>query len=957
MRKTFLEYVAEDLLKKYGTDLSRITLVFPNKRASLFLNEHLARMADGPLWSPVYTTISQLFRDRSERVVADNIKLVCDLYRIYVQCTGTTETLDHFYGWGMLMLSDFDDIDKNLADATDVFRNLSNIHELDDISYLSEEQREVLKRFFSNFSDDYNTELKNRFLQLWQNFGNIYNSFNDHLQEEGLAYEGALYREVVNNDLATYDADTYIFVGFNMLQKVEQKLFTLLAKAGKAKFYWDFDRYYMEGANNEAGYYIRQYLEAFPNELFNRDDEIYNNFRTEKVLRFISASTETIQGRFVGHWLQNEDFVRAGRKTAVVLCDENLLQTVVHSLPSEVENVNITTGFPLAQSPVFSFVNALINLQTIGYTKSTERYRLQYVRAVLRHPYSLFLSDNCTEQLRALEEHHTYYPSRQEMAVDEGLTLIFANLEEGVADVQTYHAKLVDWILSMLKTVGKRTQETDDHLMKEAIYRMYTLFNRLHELIVSGDLSVDLITLLRLITQLVQSTSIPFHGEPAIGLQVMGVLETRNIDFDNVLLLSCNEGNMPKGVNDASFIPYAIRKAHSLTTIDHKVAIYSYYFHRLLQRAQNITILYNSATEDGHTGEMSRFMLQMLVESGHKIERLSLQAGQMPNVLQPHAVEKTDSIMQQLMKLDKLSPTAINRYLRCQLLFFYNTVAGLKESDEETDDIDNRTFGNIFHKGSQLIYEQLMDANFTVSENAIKDFLADKSALLRIVDRTFNEELFKVANANQHPQYNGLQLINRGVIISYLKKLLQMDLSLTPFRILAMEKPVEQEVVFNVDGKAHTLTIGGYVDRLDEVEEGNGKVIRVVDYKTGRKPQTAVAAFEDIFSGDKVTKNHADYYLQTFLYAAIVRDSLKWNKQKLPVSPALLFIQQASAEENDPVLRVGKERINDIAVYHNDFWAHLKALLSEIFNKERAFMPTKDRERCTRCPYRQVCYQ
>lgn len=957
MRKTFLEYVAEDLLKKYGTDLSRITLVFPNKRASLFLNEHLARMANGPLWSPVYTTISQLFRDRSERVVADNIKLVCDLYRIYVQCTGTTETLDHFYGWGMLMLSDFDDIDKNLADATDVFRNLSNIHELDDVSYLSEEQREVLKRFFSNFSDDYNTELKNRFLQLWQNFGNIYNSFNAHLQEEGLAYEGALYREVVNNDLATYDADTYIFVGFNMLQKVEQKLFTLLAKAGKAKFYWDFDRYYMEGANNEAGYYIRQYLEAFPNELFNRDDEIYNNFRTEKELRFISASTETIQGRFVGHWLQNEDFVRAGRKTAVVLCDENLLQTVVHSLPSEVENVNITTGFPLAQSPVSSFVNALINLQTIGYTKSAERYRLQYVRAVLRHPYSLFLSDNCTEQLRTLEEHHTYYPSRQEMAVDEGLTLIFANLEEGVADVQTYHAKLVDWILSMLKTVGKRTQETDDHLMKEAIYRMYTLFNRLHELIVSGDLSVDLITLLRLITQLVQSTSIPFHGEPAIGLQVMGVLETRNIDFDNVLLLSCNEGNMPKGVNDASFIPYAIRKAHSLTTIDHKVAIYSYYFHRLLQRAQNITILYNSATEDGHTGEMSRFMLQMLVESGHKIERLSLQAGQMPNVLQPHAVEKTDSIMQQLMKLDKLSPTAINRYLRCQLLFFYNTVAGLKESDEETDDIDNRTFGNIFHKGSQLIYEQLMDANFTVSENAIKDFLADKSALQRIVDRTFNEELFKVANANQHPQYNGLQLINRGVIISYLKKLLQMDLSLTPFRILAMEKPVEQEVVFNVDCKTHTLTIGGYVDRLDEVEEGNGKVIRVVDYKTGRKPQTAVAAFEDIFSGDKVTKNHADYYLQTFLYAAIVRDSLKWNKQKLPVSPALLFIQQASAEENDPVLRVGKERINDIAVYHNDFWAHLKALLSEIFNKERAFMPTKDRERCTRCPYRQVCYQ
>ena len=957
MRKTFLEYVAEDLLKKFGTDLSRVTLVFPNKRASLFLNEHLARMADGPLWSPVYTTISQLFRDRSERIVADDIKLVCDLYRIYIQCTGSTETLDHFYGWGMLMLSDFDDIDKNLADAADVFRNLSNIHELDDVSYLTDEQREALKRFFSNFSDDYNSELKKRFLQLWQNFGDIYNRYNAHLQEEGLAYEGALYREVACNENVSFDADAYVFVGFNMLQKVEQKLFARLEKAGKAKFYWDFDRYYMEGANNEAGHYIRQYLDAFPNELFNRDEEIYNNFCQEKKLQFVSASTETIQARFVGHWLQNDAFVQAGRKTAVVLCDENLLQTVVHSLPPQVESVNITTGFPLAQSPIFSFVNALISLQTAGYTKSSARYRLQYVRPVLRHPYSLFLSENCSKLLATLEEHHTYYPLRQDLAIDEGLTLLFADLEEGVADVQTYHARLVEWMLQLLKCVGTSTQETNDHLMKEAIYRMYTLFNRLHELIISGDLSVDLITLLRLITQLVQATSIPFHGEPVVGLQVMGVLETRNLDFDNILLLSCNEGNMPKGVNDASFIPYSIRKAHGLTTIDHKVAIYSYYFHRLLQRAKNVTILYNNSTEDGHTGEMSRFMLQMLVESGHHIERLSLQAGQTPNVLQPHAVKKTQSIMEEMLKLEKLSPTAINRYLRCQLLFFYNIVAGLKESDDETDDIDNRTFGNIFHKSSQLIYEQLMDGNSAVTDRAIKDFLADKSALQRVVDRAFNEELFKVSNTNQRPEYNGLQLINRGVIISYLKKLLQMDLALTPFRILAMEKQVYNDVLFHVDGKQHPLKIGGYVDRLDEVDEGMGKVIRVVDYKTGRKPQAGVAAFEDIFSGEKVTKNHADYYFQTFLYAAIVRDSAFWNAQKLPVSPALLFIQQASAEENDPVLRLGKERVDDVAAYRDEFWAGLQSLLEEIFDKDRPFEPTEDRERCTRCPYRQVCYQ
>ena len=245
MNKTFLEYVAEDIISKYGTDLSRIAVVFPNKRAALFLNEHLARLAGQPVWSPAYITISDLFRQHTDLKTADPIKLICDIHKSFTKCTGIDETLDHFYGWGQLLLADFDDIDKNMADADSIFCNLKDIHELDDISYLDDEQKEMLARFFANFSDDIDSELKKRFLSLWSHFGDIYHDYNRRLTEQGIGYEGAIYRKVASEQTLHLKYDKYLFVGFNLLQKVERLLFSRLMKENKAKFYWDFDEYYM----------------------------------------------------------------------------------------------------------------------------------------------------------------------------------------------------------------------------------------------------------------------------------------------------------------------------------------------------------------------------------------------------------------------------------------------------------------------------------------------------------------------------------------------------------------------------------------------------------------------------------------------------------------------------------------------------------------------------------------
>ena len=951
--KSFLEYVAADLLQKYGTNLSRIAVVFPNKRAALFLNEHLARLAGKPLWSPHYITISDLFRSHSQRQVAEPIQLVCELHQSFTQCTGIDETLDHFYGWGQLLLSDFDDLDKNMASAEHVFANLRDIHEYDDISYLTEEQRTILHQFFSNFSEEHNSELKRRFLQLWSHIFDIYQSFNQKLAEQGLAYEGALYREVAECEDITFEYDTYLFIGFNMLQQVEQTLFRRMKQQGKARFYWDYDHYFL---NNEAGYYIAQYLSDFPNELDDRDDSLYNNFTRQKTITYISAPTENIQARYISTWLRQQNRIADNRRTAVVLCNENLLQTAIHCIPTEVEKVNITTGYPLSQTPITSFVNLLVNLQTNGYVTETRHYRLRHVNHVLRHPYAHYVSSECNNLHKELNTQKIYYPDADQLSKNEGLQLLFSMAH---GSVEQFNSTLLLWLMSVIRHIAKNisTEEVEPSpLTQESLFRMYTLLNRLSDLVESGNLKVDIITLQRLITQIISATSIPFHGEPIEGIQMMGVLETRNIDFEHILLLSCNEGNLPKGLSDTSFIPYSIRKAYGLTTIDHKVAIYAYYFHRLLQRASDITLVYNNSTNDGQTGEMSRFMLQMMVESGHNINLLTLQAGQAPIQKTLRPVAKTEAVMQLLRKRfedNLLTPTAINRYMRCQLQFFYHYVSGIIEPDNEDEDmIDNRTFGNIFHLAAQLIYEKLMQKCHQILAKDIEYLLQNEVDIERVVDEAIKRELFQIKDATRRlPPLDGLQIINREVIIKYIRQLLEIDRRLTPFTILGLEKKVKINYEIVAGNERFTTTLGGMIDRLDSITTPDGKeLVRVIDYKTGSRRLKALADVDAIFAQESL-KDHSDYYLQAFLYSHIVRQ----KSHDIPVAPALIFIQHASGDDYNPTLCLGHEPVNDIATVSESYMQHLSSLISDIFNPAISFSPTDERKRCSNCPYAHLC--
>lgn len=952
----FLQLVAHDLYTKIGNDLSRTVLVFPNKRANLFFNEYLAEESDQPIWSPAAMSISDLLQKLSVQKAGDPIRLVCELYKVFKEETESRETLDDFYFWGELLISDFDDVDKNMVDADKLFSNLQDLKNLmDDYEFLDEEQEEAIRQFFQNFSIERRTELKEKFISLWDKLGIIYHRYREKLAELGIAYEGMLYRNVIEQlDTDRLKYDKYVFVGFNVLNKVEKEFFQKLQKAGKAMFYWDYDLFYTQRiSKHEAGEFIKRNLIDFPNEL---PESYFDIFRKPKKIRYISASTENAQARFLPEWVKatqtHTTQIVSEKENAIVLCNEALLLPVLHSIPQDVQNVNITMGFPLAQTPVYSFINAAMELQTNGYRPDTGRFTYEAVSKILKHPYTRQLSDHATRLERELTKTNRFYPLPSELKKDDFLTILFTP--------QSNIRELCDYLLRLIKSISilyRKEGEYDDifnQLYRESIFQSHLKINRLYSLIESGELSVRTDTLKRLITKVLTASNIPFHGEPAIGLQIMGVLETRNLDFRNLIMLSLNEGQLPKAGGESSFIPYNLRKAFGMTTIEHKNAVYAYYFYRLIQRAENITLLYNTSSDGLNRGEESRFMLQLLVEGPHEITREYLEAGQSPQNTLEIQIEKTPEILRRLYRAYDtaqpesviLSPSALNTYLDCRLRFYYRYVAGLKTPDEVSAEIDSALFGTIFHLSAQLAYTDLTANGKMIQREDLERLLRDEIKLQGYVDQAFKQELFKVA-PEEKPEYNGVQLINSKVIVSYLKQLLRNDLQYTPFEMVAMEKKVSEKITIQTALGPLTLRLGGTIDRMD-AKEGT---LRIVDYKTGGSPKIP-ANIEQLFTPSEMRPN---YIFQTFLYAAIMS-----RKQPLMVAPALLYIHRAASESYSPVIEMGEPRkpkipVNNFAFFEDEFRERLQALLEEIFDEKELFTQTEDIKKCAYCDFKAIC--
>ena len=952
----FLQTVANDLYQKYDGDFRHLTIVFPNKRASLFFNKEIVKLAGRPVWTPAYTSIGELFRSMSPLTVADPILLICQLFRIYQRVSGSQETLDHFYSWGEIMLSDFEDVDNNMADATRLFHNIENLSDLTDSDYLSENQVQAIQQFFHNFNPVAKTELKERFLSIWNMLQPIYQQFRDALRQQHYAYEGMLKRDVIEHwDDSLLDQQmTYAFVGFNVLSKSEQQLFKHLRDSGHARFYWDYDHSYI-GQQTEAGRFISENLQHFPNELPS-DADCYHQFSTDKHITYVASPTETAQAHYICPWLEHLS-QEIGTDTAIVLCNEAITQSVLHSIPTST-SINVTMGLPLQQTPVASFIDVLLDLQLHGRAHSAA-WRYSYVANVLHHPFTLRLAGNsATELINDLQQHNVMYPEQQRLTVNEFLQTLF--------QPQTDNISLMRYLADILHSLGRSmTRQEDQPLNVEAVFNAYTIVNRLISIHETGLLSVSQETLARLLRQIIRGKSIPFHGEPAEGLQIMGILETRNLDFRNILMLSTNEGYLPRPDHRSSFIPYNLREAYGMTTIERQNSLYAYYFYRLLQRTKNATLVYNSSTDGLSRGEMSRFMMQLLTERPG-IVQTAVTAGS--SMLQPHAysVTKTPAVIQRLRQLFDwsqsrsdgqramtLTPTSLNTYINCPLQFYLHYVAALRTDEDVSEEVGNDMFGTLFHYCMEHIYKDVFGLGREIQSHELLQLAQQQQTLSALVDEAFNVEYFKKgADAkHQQPRYNGEQLLNRQVIITYVKKQLQYDATRCPLTVICTEDHSHSAYI---DFPLHTsdgtpdgtvrLRLGGTIDRIDCVTSGNVRQIRIVDYKTSASEQKATT-IDQLF--DPTQSRRAYHLLQALYYCDVVSLSGQdpWTKE--PLQPALMYVKIAR-EQN---MGITDYRLQVHDEYHN----RLLQLIGDIFNPSIPFCQSPSTHHCQYCDFADFC--
>jgi len=959
----FLRLVANNLLKRFGTNLAELTVVFPSRRARLFFNQYLYEEVNHPLWSPQYISIDELFESVSPYRKADTIQLTGDLYQSYAAVYGAhsetplKETLDEFFFFGEILLNDFDDIDKNLVNAKLLFSNLHDLDQLkDDFSHLSENQKEALSRFRNIFFGDGDgrdatnrvSTLKTAFASIWNLLGDVYSALKEKLRLQGIAYPGMLMRDVIENESIEFSGKQYVFVGFNVLNKCEEYLFKRLKH--KSLFYWDYDTYYL---HSEAGRFIRKNISAFGSALDDSEFDVFLNHHKE--ITFLAASSESGQTGVVPLWidslLQSTDFTEPD--SAVVLCNEAVLPAVIHTIPpTGVENVNITMGFPITQTPIAGFLQVLSDLQTKGSASSGVFY-YKYALPVLRHPYTRIIFPEAPEIERAITEGNIFFPDKK-ILKNEAIFTSTADATE-----------LCRYLLDLIESLGKSYKTVQDFndvyngLYQESIFRVYQVVTRLCGLLVSGELLLEKPTFIRLLRNLLSVTNVPFHGEPVKGLQIMGVLETRTLDFKNLLLLSVNEGFMPGGSNDNTFIPEFLRKHFEMSTIDHQDSIYAYYFYRLIQRAEKITFVYNTDKTQTGKAEMSRFLLQLLIDPQLNIQRRTLQSSIKPWHAQAIVVPKTNEIIQKIKDLydfntnpnaKPLTPSHLNTFIDCSLRFYLQKIQGYESPDELTDELDSSVFGTIFHQAAESLYHEIgrtggekQFAPFVVEKEHLDVYLQKDSdfRIRKLVSQAFEKVYFK-GRVVDETQYNGEQLINFNVICKMLKRLIEFDRQWTPFTVIGLEW--KDYHFFELEDYPVKLKIGGVIDRLEIKDEKQW----IFDYKTGGSAKTFKSLEDLVTEKDK----RASHIFQTFVYASVLSHLTPSN---LPIVPALLYMQDTGKENYSPVIEYEKEPLADFCDLNPYFEKLYLQKVSSLFDPEIPFQQTAFDSNCTYCEFKGLC--
>jgi len=950
----FLEKIAKHLYSTYGDELKDCCVVFPNRRAGLFFNKYLSGLTEKPIWSPRIFTITDLMVKLSSLEPADEFYILFELYDIYCQEKNVRESFDDFYFWGEIMLSDFDDIDKYLVDAPDLFRNISELKSIEDqFSYLTEEQIRVIKRFWQSFESERKSKHKGEFMETWRILFAIYSRLRQKLENHKTGYEGMIYRDVaekLNHDiLLSFPYRKVFFIGFNALNECERVFFKHLAAKGLAEFYWDYDDYYLKNKNHEAGRFIRNNIREFGSVDM---DFIRNSLTEKKNIQVISVPSAVGQAKVLPELLK--DFKDISHETAIVLADEELLVPVLHSLPESIGEFNITMGYPVNETPVYSLIEHIIDLQHNCRKYNSQQWGFYHrdVLAILRHPMIYQRSESViTELIKEITSRNKVYIADKEFHHNSLLSTIFNKINEA--------KQIPGYLLNILEILARENFGQDHNqaaLENEILFQLYIRIKRLKEVIDKSTIDFNTITLYRLLRKSLMNTRIPFSGEPLVGLQVMGVLETRGLDFKNLIILSMNEDIFPGSPISHSFIPHHLRFGFNLSTLEHQDAIYAYYFYRLIQKAENIILLYNSKTEGLSTGEKSRFVQQLLFDPGFSLNERIMAYNIQANPEKPVIIDKDkriELILNEYIsgKTNKkfLSPSALNAYMDCSLRFYFRYIAQLEEPEEITEEIDQLIFGNMLHASINKLYKPF--GSTSIHAESLNELLHNKQMIDNAIRYAFSQEYQFTENSDKM-EIQGRNVITCEILEQYLIQIITTDMAYTPFRIIDMEGTYTYNTPVGNEANTMQIKIGGKIDRIDTTDHE----IRIIDYKTGRVDRK-ISTLDDLFDRDQKERNHAVF--QTLLYAKLFYHSGQEIKQA--IVPGLYPIRELNNDDFDYHLMLGaqkkKEKIKDYKDIDEIFTEKLRDIIQEIFNPAIGFHPTHITENCEHCPYCGICHR
>lgn len=944
--KPFLELVAEHLYKIHGNGISNLTLVFPNRRASLFFSRYLSKLIDKPIWFPETTTVSDLMYTLATVKPADALMLNYKLYKAYIQATQTLEPYDEFYFWGNVMLADFDQIDKYLVDPKKLFTNINDLKSIaQQFNEFDKDTLEIINQFLNIFSHTDESQIQSRYSKIWANLYEIYNTFTNNLILEGEAYEGLAYRiaaiNLLKDDSITQDK-TYVFIGFNALSKSERQLLIHLKNQGKAIFYWDYDNYYVKPniehiVEHEAGLFMRQNLKDFPNALSNVDFDYIANKNLNKKITLIASPLEVLQAKIVPTILdeltpENTD----NTTTAIVLPDEKLLLPLLSALPEKYSNANITMEYPLRETSAYSFIDALLNLHKLSDKQAKFYYR--DVLAILLHPYIQMVCPNEATNIRnAIIERQLLNLTPDTFSGNNTLELIFTPVSKG-SELAGY---LTSCINAMVAQLSDHLKTNDDKLQFEIEYLLTInrTLKRLSRVISEIDEEYPNKIFRSYLTKALTEQRTSFIGEPLSGIQIMGFLETRNLDFRNLVILSVNDNLLPGNHFKPSFITPSLRKAYGLPDYTHQNAIYAFYFYRLMQRAENIYLIYTSKTEGMKSGELSRFVEQLRKETDLPIKEIAINFEIGSNFEKPIAVTKNELIFNRLSKYFEeyehgkyLSPSAIVEFKNCPLRFFFNRVLGIAPPEEFEEELDAMGIGSVFHKAMELIYNDLVGKEVTNSQIQLK--LNQPGLVEETVFSSF-KEITKFNGTIE--ELNGRNRLLLDRVSWMVKNALKTDLSRTPYKLLAIEQEVEATIPIELNGKTSNVRLGGKIDRL---EERNGK-ITIVDFKTGGYNNKKTK----IDNTDELEKNtDKDGLLQQLIYKYIYSKSKGIDKSAVDI---LLWYVRNTKDDS-------KTQIPDTEDFWDNFIGYLKGNIVSILD-DKPFTQTPNSKLCDLCNYNTIC--